>query len=71
MFRSGYFFAAVTGSDERVRRTVAIEVDSWLQQEETPAKLRRCGGTTDVNVNLITSQLFFARWIGLTLASFT
>lgn len=38
MFRSGYFFAAVTGSDERVRRTVAIEVDSWLQEEETPAK---------------------------------
>ena len=61
MFRSGYFFAAVTGSDERVRRTVAIEVDSWLQQEEPPAKLRRCGGTTDVNVNLTTSQLFFAR----------
>ena len=42
----GYYFAAVTGSDERVRRTVAIEVVSW------PTWERATGGVSLINENL-------------------
>lgn len=41
----GYYFAAATGSDERVRRTVAIEVVSWPTWE-------RATGVSLINENL-------------------